>query len=102
MREDEIVGWHKSEQVRGVCDIQGSLACCSPRGRIELDTTETELKVHGFLAARQSQDKNGKVEAVHGHCCQTRIHQSELEISSKTQQCYTSQARRCKLEPCSL
>ena len=36
MKEDEMVGWHhglsghKFEQVRGVGDGQGSLACCSP------------------------------------------------------------------------
>ena len=28
------------EQASGVCDGQGSLACCSPWGRKELDTTE--------------------------------------------------------------
>ena len=36
--KDEIVGWyhwlngHEFEQSSGVCDGQGSLACCSPRG----------------------------------------------------------------------
>ena len=44
--EDEMVGWHHQldgyefEQVAGVGDELGSLACCSPRGRKELDTTE--------------------------------------------------------------
>ena len=44
--EDEVVGWHHqlnghdSEQTRGVADGQGGLACCSPWGRKELDTTE--------------------------------------------------------------
>jgi len=44
--KDEIVGWHHQinghefEQAPGVGDGQGSLACCSPRGCIELDTTE--------------------------------------------------------------
>ena len=44
--EDEMVGWHQGfdarefEQAPGVCDGQGSLACCSPWGRKELDTTE--------------------------------------------------------------
>ena len=28
------------EQAVGVGEGQGSLACCSPRGRLELDTTE--------------------------------------------------------------
>ena len=41
-----MVGWHhqldgpKSEQALGVGDGQGSLECCSPWGRKELDMTE--------------------------------------------------------------
>ena len=44
--EDEMVGWHhrlhgrEFEQAPGVRDGQGSLACCSPRGGKESDTTE--------------------------------------------------------------
>ena len=43
MTEDEMVGWHHQldghefEQALGVDD---GLACCSPWGRKELDTTE--------------------------------------------------------------
>ena len=46
MTEDEMVGWHhrlngrEFEQAPRVGDGQGSLVCCSPRGRKELDTTE--------------------------------------------------------------
>ena len=46
MTEDEMVGWHhrldghEFEQAPGVGDGQGSLACCSPWGHKELDTTE--------------------------------------------------------------
>ena len=46
MSEDEMVGWHhwlnghEFEQALGVGDGQGSLACCSPWGRKESDTTE--------------------------------------------------------------
>ena len=46
MTEDEMVGWHywldghEFEQAPGVGDGQGSLACCSPWGRKELDKTE--------------------------------------------------------------
>ena len=46
MTEDEMVGWHhrldghEFEQALGVGDRQGRLACCSPWGRKELDTTE--------------------------------------------------------------
>ena len=45
-RQDEMVGWHHQldrlefEQAPGVGDGQGSLECCSPWGRKELDTTE--------------------------------------------------------------
>ena len=41
-----MVGWHhrldghKLEQAPRVVDEQGSLACCSPCGRKELDPTE--------------------------------------------------------------
>ena len=44
--EDEMAGWHHGsdrhefEQALGVGDGQGSLACCSPWGHKELDTTE--------------------------------------------------------------
>ena len=46
MREDETFGWHhqhnghKFESALGVGDGQGSLACCSPWGHKESDTTE--------------------------------------------------------------
>ena len=46
MTEDDMVEWHhrldgyESEQVPGVGDGQGSLACCSPWGCKELDMTE--------------------------------------------------------------
>ena len=46
MTEDEMVGWHhwfnghEFVQALGVGDGQGSLACCSPWGYKELDTTE--------------------------------------------------------------
>ena len=45
MTEDEMVGYHQLnghefEQALGVGDEQGSLACCSPWGHKESDTTE--------------------------------------------------------------
>ena len=46
MTEDEMVGWHhrlnrqESEQALGDGEGQGSLACCSPWGCKEADTTE--------------------------------------------------------------
>ena len=44
--EDEMVGWyhqlsgHEFEQILGDAEGQGSLACCSPWVRKELDMTE--------------------------------------------------------------
>ena len=46
MTEDDMAGWHHGlngheiEQAPGIGDGQGSLACRSPRGRKESDTTE--------------------------------------------------------------
>ena len=46
MTEDEMVGWHHQfnghefKQALGDGEGQGSLACCSPWGCKELDTTE--------------------------------------------------------------
>ena len=46
MTEDEMVGWHHQfnghefEQTLGESEGQGSLACCSPRGLKQLDTTD--------------------------------------------------------------
>ena len=46
MTEDEMVGWHhqlnghECEWTLGTGDGQGGLACCSPWGHKELDTTE--------------------------------------------------------------
>jgi len=46
MTEDEMVGWHHQldghefEQVLGVGDGQGSLACCSQWGRKESNMSE--------------------------------------------------------------
>ena len=62
MTEDEMVGWHhqldghESEQALGVGDRQGSLACRSPRGCKELDTTErlNENKAENTLVLIQS------------------------------------------------
>ena len=44
--EGEVAGWHhrldgpEFEQAPGAGDEQGRMACCSPWGREELDTTE--------------------------------------------------------------
>ena len=58
MTDDEMVGWHHQlnglvfKQTLGVGDGQGSLACCSPWGREELDMTDqlncSELNSHSI------------------------------------------------------
>ena len=58
--EDEMVGWHhwlnghEFEQAPGVGDGQGSLACCSPWGSKELDTTERLNRYFQAVAAQRS------------------------------------------------
>ena len=57
MTEDEMVGWHHQlnghefEQAPRVRDGQGSLACCSPWGHKELDTTEQLNQTDSFPRA---------------------------------------------------
>ena len=58
MTEDEMVGWHhrlnghESESALGVDDGQGGLACCSPQGRKESDTTERLNRTESLKAAK--------------------------------------------------
>ena len=40
IRQHHQLNGYESEQVPGVCDGQGSMACSSPWGRKESDTTE--------------------------------------------------------------
>ena len=69
--DDEMVGWHhrldrhEFEQVPVVCDGQGSLACCSPWGHKESDTTERlnwtddlqNLELHSIPGTTQRESK---------------------------------------------
>ena len=57
MTEDEMVEWHhrlnrhEFEAALGVGDGQGSLACCSPWDRKELDRTERlNLEVYSRMS----------------------------------------------------
>ena len=58
--EDEMVGWHhrlnghEFEQTQGDSEGQGSLVCCSPRGRRESDTTE---QLHNSAENQSQQEK---------------------------------------------
>ena len=40
MTENEMVGWHESEQALGTGDGQGRLACCSTQDCKESEMTE--------------------------------------------------------------
>ena len=57
--EDKMVGWHhrldgcEFEYAPGVGEVQGSLACCSPWGRKESDTTK-QLNWTELLCTRNS------------------------------------------------
>ena len=61
MTEDKVVGWYhwlhgyEFGSTLGVGDVQGRLACCSPWGHKESDTTEwlnwTELAIHRHESA---------------------------------------------------
>ena len=61
-----MVGWHhrlnghESAQAPGDGEGQGSLACCSPWGRKELDTTEQLNNYLPELCARPGVDKTDK------------------------------------------
>ena len=72
--EDEMVGWrhwlkgHEFEQAPGDGEGQGTLACCSPRGRKKLDVTEwlnnnwtpqwdtpsTEVKIYAWASEKET------------------------------------------------
>ena len=67
--EDEMVRWHHQldeqefEQAPGVGDGQGSLACYSPQGRQESDTTEplnwTDCVMVTWVGSQQMELKSG-------------------------------------------
>ena len=60
MTEDEMVGWHhrldghEFEQAPAVGDGPGSLACCSPCGHKESDTTERLDQTESLLPVLSS------------------------------------------------
>ena len=107
MTEDEMVGWHHQinghefEQALGDGEGQGSLACCSPWGHKELDTTEwlnwtegrkrkmtergKEVRKEGTRKVTEV-SKNGRVEEIQGHYVWKRMNNSKrkwLEIGNQ-------------------
>ena len=78
MTEDKMIGWHhwlnghEFEQVPGIGDGQGSLACCSPWGRKELDTTEWlnwTVNLNGLEFLRNFWKKISILYMVRKVCC---------------------------------
>ena len=69
--EDEMAGWHHRlhghafEQTPGVGDGQGGLACCSPWGHKESDTTATELD--RCWRALKEADSRATLKRLHFH-----------------------------------
>ena len=63
MTEDEMAGWHhrldghEFEQTSGDGDGQGSLVCCSPRGRKESDMIEHTTTLE-FLSSEKGKDND--------------------------------------------
>ena len=70
VKEDQQVGWHhrlnghESEQTLGDSEGQGSLVCCSPWGRKELDTTERLNWTDQILC--NVSEKYGNIERISG------------------------------------
>ena len=77
MTEDEMVGWHhrlnghEFEQTLGDGEGQGSLACCSPWGRKESDTTERLNSTndgHSFYPLKGVMQHKCKLDKLGGVC----------------------------------
>ena len=70
MTEEEMVGWHhrlyghEFEQTPGDSERQGSLACCSPWGHQESDTTERPNNSNSNV---REQTPGLSVQSVHAH-----------------------------------
>ena len=103
MTEDETVGWHhrldghEFEQALGVGDGKGSLACCSPWGHKESDTTEwldwtdPQLNLEGIekLNISITIKESGGEKKVRGvkekYTTPRKIHQTQTAVRSNSQ-----------------
>ena len=90
MTENEIVGWHhqlnghESVQAPGVGDGPGSLACCSPWGRKESDTTEqlnwTEVYyTETFLYEIDQNSPDGNCRNFALHSCWKKLNPLQID-----------------------
>ena len=73
MTEDEMVGWHhrlsghEFEQAPGAGDGQGGLACCSPWGHKESDTTErlnNNIVISGIIRISETPGRARSISTV--------------------------------------
>ena len=71
---------HEFEQVPGVDDGQGSLACCSPWGRKKSDMTEQLSTQH---SARCSEPKSSSVQLL-SHACPTLCDSMDCSLSGSS------------------
>ena len=77
MTEEEMVGWHhpldghECEQALGDGEGQGTLACCSPWGYKESDTTE-QLNSNRYLFSHSSGGQKSELE----------VHQTVLPLEA--------------------
>ena len=93
-KEDEMVGWHhrlnghEFEQAPGVGDGQGSLACCSPWGHKELDTTEQvnwTMEKYPILSKHLNEFSHSEHESPNselGHPVSQKPHQDLLPVTA--------------------
>ena len=105
--EDEMVGWHHQlsghefEQAPGDGEGQGSLACCSPGGCKEADTTE-----HWTVTTTKQRRRRVDAECSHRKC--SGLFTSDIYwMCTECRYCAWScrystclPSRRCAFDPC--
>ena len=97
--EDERAGWHhrlhelEFEQTPGVGDRQGGLACCSPWGRKESDTTE---QLNNNRKIRNGQSLAQGLQALECLTKESRLyHEHPSKVTERVKIC--DQRSRCRL-----
>ena len=100
--ENEMVGWHhrlnehESEQTPGDSEGQGSLACCSPRGRKYLDTTERLNNSSGKFTGSGGKAEPGGWTSLHYHL---QVYSSMEQLSQHEPKTPVAAAGTSKREP---
>ena len=114
--EDEMVGWHhwlnghEFEQAPGICDGQGSLACCSPWCCKELDMSDWTIKfcvlwsllkisfLYQILSIRSSESSSSGSVGLSG--CQTVSADMEEVLGELGWVCHPNLRNPCLLICC--